>query len=162
MFMTPYVFDTAEEAQAKANSLKDAMSDSRPWTNFGWSESELADPMPQKELLRRAKERATKRDEDRANRLALEKWRLDRARELDKMSDAEVKFWLEQHRDGLQGDEAKKEFDKTVEGLSASARAEFAERIRLERTAAAKETISTDEAVQKDRQTSEKPAEEGK
>ena len=78
------------------------------------------------------------------------------------MSDAEVKFWLEQHRDGLQGDEAKKEFDKTVEGLSASARAEFAERIRLERTAAAKETISTDEAVQKDRQTSEKPAEEGK
>ena len=162
VFMTPYVFDTAEEAQAKANSLKDAMSDSRPWTNFGWSESELADPMPQKELLRRAKERAAKRDEDRANRLALEKWRLDRAKELDKMSDAEVKFWLEQHRDGLQGDEAKKEFDKTVEGLSASARAEFAERIRLERTAAAKETISTDEAVQKDRQTSEKPAEEGK
>ena len=162
VFMTPYVFDTAEEAQAKANSLKDAMSDSRPWTNFGWSESELADPMPQKELLRRAKERAAKRDEDRANRLALEKWRLDRAKELDKMSDAEVKFWLEQHRDGFQGDEAKKEFDKTVEGLSASARAEFAERIRLERTAAAKETISTDEAVQKDRQTSEKPAEEGK
>ena len=162
VFMTPYVFDTAEEAQAKANSLKDAMSDSRPWTNFGWSESELADPMPQKELLRRARERAAKRDEDRANRLALEKWRLDRAKELDKMSDAEVKFWLEQHRDGLQGDEAKKEFDKTVEGLSASARAEFAERIRLERTAAAKETISTDEAVQKDRQTSEKPAEEGK
>ena len=39
---------------------------------------------------------------------------------------------------------------------------EFAERIRLGRTAAAKETISTDEAVQKDRQTSEKPAEEGK
>ena len=162
VFMTPYVFDTAEEAQAKANSLKDAMSDSRPWTNFGWSESELADPMPQKELLRRAKERAAKRDEDRANRLALEKWRLDRAKELDKMSDAEVKFWLEQHRDGLQGDEAKKEFDKTVEGLSASARAEFAERIRLGRTAAAKKTISTDEAVQKDRQTSEKPAEEGK
>ncbi|MGN0876629.1 MAG: secretin N-terminal domain-containing protein [Kiritimatiellia bacterium] len=162
VFMTPYVFDTAEEAQAKANSLKDAMSDSRPWTNFGWSESELADPMPQKELLRRARERAAKRDEDRANRLALEKWRLDRAKELDKMSDAEVKFWLEQHRDGLQGDEAKKEFDKMVEGLSASARAEFAERIRLERTAAAKETISTDEAVQKDRQTSEKPAEEGK
>ena len=162
VFMTPYVFDTAEEAQAKANSLKDAMSDSRPWTNFGWSESELADPMPQKELLRRAKERAAKRDEDRANRLALEKWRLDRAKELDKMSDAEVKFWLEQHRDGLQGDEAKKEFDKTVEGLSAEERAEFAERIRLGRTAAAKETISTDEAVQKDRQTSEKPAEEGK
>ena len=162
VFMTPYVFDTAEEAQAKANSLKDAMSDSRPWTNFGWSESELADPMPQKELLRRARERAAKRDEDRANRLALEKWRLDRAKELDKMSDAEVKFWLEQHRDGLQGDEAKKEFDKTVEGLSAEERAEFAERIRLGRTAAAKETISTDEAVQKDRQTSEKPAEEGK
>ena len=162
VFMTPYVFDTAEEAQAKANSLKDAMSDSRPWTNFGWSESELADPMPQKELLRRAKERAAKRDEDRANRLALEKWRLDRAKELDRMSDAEVKFWLEQHRDGLQGDEAKKEFDKTVEGLSAEERAEFAERIRLERTAAAKETISTDAAVQKDRLTSEKPAEEGK
>ena len=85
------------------------------------------------------------------------------------MSDAEVKFWLDQHRDGLKDDDAKKEFDKQLEGTSAEERAELAERIRLERSAAAKETISTDEAVQKDRESAsaekkpaEAPAEEAK
>ena len=113
VFMTPYVLNDAESAQAEAMRRKRSMSDSRPWDDHGWSPSELADPVSKKELLRRLKDEAEKQDEERKNRLAVEKWKLDRAKALEKMDDAERKFWIEQHREELEKEE-KKEFDRQV------------------------------------------------
>ena len=113
VFMTPYVLDDAEAAQAEALRRKRALSDPRPWESQGWSDSELADPIAKKELLRRLKSEADKQDEDRQNRLAVEKWKLDRAKALEKMSESERKFWIEQHREELEKEE-KEAFDRQV------------------------------------------------
>ena len=113
VFMTPYVLDDSEAAQAEALRRKRALSDSRPWDSQGWSDSELADPISKKELLRRLKSEAEKQDEDRQNRLAVEKWKLDRAKALEKMSESERKFWIEQHREELEKEE-KEAFDRQV------------------------------------------------
>lgn len=114
VFMTPYVLDDADSAQAEALRRKRSLSDSRAWESLGWSDSELADPVSKKELLRRLKEEAEKQDEERQNRLAVEKWKMDRAKALEKMSEAERKFWIEQHREELK-EEEKEAFDRQVE-----------------------------------------------
>ncbi|MBR3777864.1 MAG: hypothetical protein IKL02_09775 [Kiritimatiellae bacterium] len=111
VFMTPYVLDDAEAAQAEALRRKRSLSDSRAWESLGWSDSELADPVSKKELLRRLKEEAERQDEERQNRLAVEKWKMDRAKALEKMSEAERKFWLEQHREEL-SEEEREAFDR--------------------------------------------------
>ena len=113
VFMTPYVLDDAEAAQAEALRRKRSLSDSRAWESLGWSDSELADPVSKKELLRRLKEEAERQDEERQNRLAVEKWKMDRAKALEKMSEAERKFWLEQHREEL-SEEEREAFDRQV------------------------------------------------
>ena len=113
VFMTPYVLDDAEAAQAEALRRKRSLSDSRAWESLGWSDSELADPVSKKELLRRLKEEAERQDEERQNRLAVEKWKMDRAKALEKMSEAERKFWLEQHREEL-SEEERESFDRQV------------------------------------------------
>lgn len=114
VFMTPYVLDDADSAQAEALRRKRSLSDSRAWESLGWSDSELADPVSKKELLRRLKDEAEKQDEDRQNRLAVEKWKMERAKALEKMSEAERKFWIEQHREELK-EEEKEAFDRQVE-----------------------------------------------
>ena len=111
VFMTPYVLNDAESAQAEALRRKRSLSDSRAWESLGWSDSELADPVSKKELLRRLKEEAERQDEERQNRLAVEKWKMDRAKALEKMSEAERKFWLEQHREEL-SEEEREAFDR--------------------------------------------------
>ena len=111
VFMTPYVLDDAESAQAEALRRKRSLSDSRAWESLGWSDSELADPVSKKELLRRLKEEAERQDEERQNRLAVEKWKMDRAKALEKMSEVERKFWLEQHREEL-SEEEREAFDR--------------------------------------------------
>ncbi|MBR2919999.1 MAG: hypothetical protein IKC27_01425 [Kiritimatiellae bacterium] len=111
VFMTPYVLNDAEAAQAEALRRKRSLSDSRAWESLGWSDSELADPVSKKELLRRLKEEAERQDEERQNRLAVEKWKMDRAKALEKMSEAERKFWLEQHREEL-SEEEREAFDR--------------------------------------------------
>lgn len=111
VFMTPYVLDDAEAAQAEALRRKRSLSDSRAWESLGWSDSELADPVSKKELLRRLKEEAERQDEERQNRLAVEKWKMERAKALEKMSEAERKFWLEQHREELNKEE-REAFDR--------------------------------------------------
>ena len=138
VFMTPYVLDDAESAQAEALRRKRSLSDARPWDDHGWSDSELADPVSKKELLRRLKDEAARQDEERQNRLAVEKWKLERAKALEKMSEAERKFWIEQHRDELDKEE-KKEFDrqtKEQEDLKA-----FAEELRRKDMTAAESVI---------------------
>lgn len=82
VFMTPYVLDDGDAAQAKAKQLKSSLSDSRSWEDHGWSSSELADPVSQKEQLRRQSEEWKKQDEEHAAALAIEKAKLDRAVEL--------------------------------------------------------------------------------
>ena len=109
--MTPYVLDDEESAQLEALRRKKALSDPRPWDDRGWSASPLADPVSQKERLRRFKEEWAKQDEERKTKLAIEKAKVDRAKKLEGMSDAERKFWLELHRDELEK-ERREEFDR--------------------------------------------------
>ena len=114
IFMTPYVLDDGEAAQAEALRRKRALSDARPWEDHSWSKSALADPVDKKERMRRLKEEAKKQDEDRQTKLAIEKWKLDRAKALEKMDKAEREFWFEQHKEELEKEE-KKRFEKLVE-----------------------------------------------
>lgn len=106
VFMTPYVLDDADEAQAEAARRKKSLSDMRPWDDNGWSTSKLADPMAKKEVLRRFKDEWARQDEERSTRLAIEKAKLDRAKKLKEMSEEERKFWFKIHEDELK-EEAK-------------------------------------------------------
>ena len=54
VFLTPYVFQTSEEAQAEAKRRKDYLDAAGIW-NRGWSSSELADVPDEEEMLRREK-----------------------------------------------------------------------------------------------------------
>ncbi len=84
IFMTPYVLNDAEAAQAEAIRRKHSFSDTNAWDDHGWSSSELADPVSQKEVLRRLKDEAAKQDEERVARRAIEKWKEERAQKLVK------------------------------------------------------------------------------
>ncbi len=54
VFLTPYVFQTSEEAQEEAKRRKDYLDAAGIW-NRGWSSSELADVPDEEEMLRREK-----------------------------------------------------------------------------------------------------------
>lgn len=54
VFLTPYVFETSEEAQAEAKRRKDYLDAAGVW-NKGWSNSDIADVMDEEEMLRREK-----------------------------------------------------------------------------------------------------------
>ena len=117
VFMTPYVLDDAEMAQAEALRRKNAISDSRPWDDHGWSASALADPVAKKEVMRRLKDEAKKQDEERQTKRAIEQWKMDRARALEKMDSDERKFWINAHREELEKEE-KERFDAEVKSQS--------------------------------------------
>ena len=132
VFMTPYVLDDADAAQNEALRRKNALSDARPWmNNGGWSASPIADSESQKEQLRRHKDEWKKQDEDRTTKLAIEKAKLDRAKELEKQDKAEEKFWLDQRRDELDK-EARKDFDRQLKEGEKDA-AELSRTIRAEK-----------------------------
>ena len=114
VFMTPYVLDDAESAQAEAMRRKKSLSNPRPWEDEGWSASPLADPVSKKEQLRRFKGEWEKQDEERKTKLAIEKAKVERARKLERMSEEERKAWIEIHKDELEK-EAKEAFEKKVE-----------------------------------------------
>jgi type II secretion system protein D len=114
VFLTPYVLDDAESAQAEAFRRKKTLSDPRPWDDDGWSTSSLADPVTKKEQLRRFKDEWKKQDEERKTKLAIEKAKMDRARKLEAMSEEERKAWIEIHKDELDK-EAREAFEKKVE-----------------------------------------------
>jgi len=113
IFMTPYVLDDAEMAQAEAFRRKKALSDATPWDDGGWSASELADPIEMKEQMRRLKDIAKKQDEERKTKLAVEKWKMDRAKALESMDEKEREYWFRIHRDELEKEEREK-FDAYV------------------------------------------------
>ena len=61
VFLTPYVFQTSEEAQAEAKRRKDYLDAAGIW-NRGWSSSELADVPDEEEMLRREKQKRAYED----------------------------------------------------------------------------------------------------
>ena len=101
VFLTPYVLDDAQSAQAEAIRRKNVMSNPAPWDDHGWSASELADPVSQKEQMRRIQEEWKKQDEERKARLAIEAAKAERVKELEKMSQEEREAWEAQHADEL-------------------------------------------------------------
>lgn len=84
VFMTPYVFNDADEAERKAKQLKSALSDTNAWDDNGWSESKLADPISRKELLRRQRDEWKKEDKE-----------YEAQRELEAAKEERVKLLLE-------------------------------------------------------------------
>lgn len=121
VFMTPYVLDDAESAQIEAMRRKKALSDSRPWEDNGWSASPLADPISQKEQLRRFQDEWKRQDEERKTKLAIEKAKIDRAKKLKKMSEQEREFWFKMHEKELK--EEAEELKKKNEEEEAELRA---------------------------------------
>ena len=101
VFMTPYVLEEGDAAQAEALRRKRALSDTRPWDDHGWSASPLADPVSKKEQMRRLKDEWKKQDEERKTKLAIEDEKVKRAKALEQMSKEERKHWLEMHKDEL-------------------------------------------------------------
>ncbi len=102
VFMTPYVLDDADAAQAEALRRKKALSDPRPWEDSGWSTSPLADPVSKKEQLRRLNDEWRKQDEERQNQKAIEEAREKRAKKLAEMDAAERRAWAEKHEKEIQ------------------------------------------------------------
>ena len=121
VFMTPYVLDDAESAQAEALRRKRVLSDTRPWDDNGWSASQLADPVSKKELMRRLKDEAKKQDEERKTNQDIEKWKAERVKQLEKMDAEERKVWLEAHREEIEAEE------KKVQAAEAEKQAELRE-----------------------------------
>jgi type II secretion system protein D len=105
VFMTPYVLDDAKSAQIEAARRKSVLSDPIPWDDHGWSASELADPVPQKEQLRRLKDEWKKQDEERKTRLAIEQEKINRANKLKELSKEEREVWLKMHKEELEKEE---------------------------------------------------------
>ena len=91
VFMTPYVLEEGDAAQAEALRRKKALSDTRPWDDHGWSASPLADPVSKKEQMRRLKDEWKKQDEERKTKLAIEDEKVKRAKALEQMSKEERK-----------------------------------------------------------------------
>jgi type II secretory pathway component GspD/PulD (secretin) len=101
VFMTPYVLKDGDSAEAEAARRKKVMSDSRPWEDRGWSKSSLADPVGNKEQLRRQQDEWAREDEERANELAIEKARMDRVLELEKKALDERKMTIEEAKERI-------------------------------------------------------------
>ena len=117
VFMTPYVLNDGEAAQAEALRRKKALSDTRPFDTHGWTASPIADPVSKKEQMRRLKDEWKKQDEERKTKLAIEDEKVKRAKALEAMDKAERDHWLEMHKDELDGadrDEEAKELKEKM------------------------------------------------
>ncbi len=146
VFMTPYVLDDAQAAQAEAIRRKKAMSDPHPWEDNAWSLSELADPVSKKELMRRIKEEWKKQDEERKTKLAIEKMKVERAEKLKKMSIEERAMWLKMHKEELE-DEAQDELEeKMLDEESQEELKKLAAEVRAKKLAEAEVEIKKMEA----------------
>ena len=146
VFMTPYVLDDAQAAQAEAIRRKKAMSDPHPWEDNAWSLSELADPVSKKELMRRIKEEWKKQDEERKTKLAIEKMKVERAEQLKKMSIEERAMWLKMHKEELD-EEAQDELEeKMLDEESQEELKKLAAEVRAKKLAEAEVEIKKMEA----------------
>ena len=149
VFMTPYVLDDAEAAQAEAIRRKNSLSDPNPWDIHGWSVSELADPVSKKELLRRMKDQAEKQDQERANRIASEQWKLQRAKELEKLSQEERALWIKMHKEELDKEHQEELEKQMLDDKSQEALKKLAGELRAKQLAKAEADIKKAEADEK-------------
>ena len=117
VFMTPYVLNDADAAQAEALRRKKALSDTRPFDTHGWSASPIADPVSKKEQMRRLKDEWKKQDEERKTKLAIEDEKVKRAKALEQMSKEERNHWLEMHKDELDRDDRDEEAKELKEKM---------------------------------------------
>ena len=113
IFMTPYVLDDADAAKVEAIRRKKTLSDPTPWDDGGWSDSDLSDGVSKKEQLRRIKDEWAKQDEERRTRIAIEQEKVERAKQLEKLSEEERALWLKMHKDEIEK-EKRKELEKQM------------------------------------------------
>lgn len=150
VFMTPYVLDDAESAQAEAIRRKKAMSDPRPWDDRGWSASALADPVSRKEQLRRIQDEWKKQDEERQARIAVEQEKIKRAKKLEALSVEERNLWLKMHKEELdkeaQEELEEKMLDERSQGLLKELAAEIREKKLAEAAAEEKKAGAVEKA----------------
>lgn len=90
VFLTPYVMDSAEDLTAEAARRKAALSDNRPWVDYGWSKSRLADPIAPGEKMRRIKQRWADEDADRKAERLYRKAILEREKQLKERAEKEA------------------------------------------------------------------------
>ena len=146
VFMTPYVLDDAEAAQAEALRRKKTMSDPRPWDDGGWSASNLADPVSKKEQLRRIQEEWKKQDEERKTRLAIEQEKVKRAKDLKKMSKQERETWLKMHKNELDDEQQDELEEQMLDPKSQEGLKKLAEEVRAKKLAEAEKDLKKAEA----------------
>ena len=145
VFMTPYVLDDAQAAQAEALRRKKALSDPRPWDDHGWSLSSLADPVSKKEQMRRIKDQWRIQDEERRTKIAIEKAKVDRVKQLEKMSKDERELWLKMHKEELD-DEAQDELEeKMLDEKSQEELKKLAAEIKAKKLGEAEKVLKTAE-----------------
>ena len=141
VFMTPYILDDAESAQAEAIRRKKTISDPRPWDDRGWSPSALADPVSKKEQMRRIKDEWKKQDDERQARMAIEQMKVERAKKLKEMSAEERAKWLLLHKEELE-DEAQDELEeKMLDEKSQEELKKLAAQIREQKLAVAEKEL---------------------
>ena len=164
VFLTPYVLNDAQAAQLEAMRRKKTMSDSRAWEDHGWSLSELADPVSKREQMRRIKDEAAKQDEERRTRIAIEKWKLDRAKRLKELSKEERDLWLKMHKGELE-EEKQEELEKKMQDKDSQEELKrLAAQVREQKLAeagsllkqVAEETAAENERARLDREKAEK------
>ncbi|MBO7721451.1 MAG: hypothetical protein J6T01_03500 [Kiritimatiellae bacterium] len=141
VFMTPYVLNDAEAAQAEAIRRKKTLSDPRPWEDNGWSKSELADPVSRREQMRRFREEWKKQDEERQTKIAIEKAKVERAKKLKEMSQAERDVWLKMHKEELEEEQQKELEEKMLDKDSQEELRKLAEKVRANRLEDAEKII---------------------
>ena len=141
VFMTPYVLDDAQAAQAEALRRKKTMSDVRAWEDDGWSGSQLADPVSNKEQMRRIKEEWKKQDEERKTRIAIEKAKVERVKQLEQMSKEEREMWLKMHKEELDEEKQEELEEKMLDEKSQEELKKLAAQIRAKKLGEAEKKL---------------------
>lgn len=147
IFMTPYVLDDSEVAQAEALRRKKTLSDPTPWEDGGWSASDLADPVSQKEQLRRLKDEWKKQDAERKTRQAIEQEKLNRAKKLKELSKEEREVWLKMHKEELEKEEQQELENKMLDKKSQEELKALVEKIKKEKLESAQKEIDKAEEM---------------
>ena len=97
VFLTPYVFETSEEAQEEARRRKDYLDATGVW-NKGWSKSDLADMTDEEDMLRRD----ANRREYETKQLKTKQKRTEAQREHDRKMEKMLKDSIRRKREALE------------------------------------------------------------
>ena len=149
IFMTPYVLDDADAAKVEAIRRKKTLSDPTPWDDGGWSASDLSDGVSKKEQLRRIKEEWAKQDEERRTRIAIEQEKVERAKQLEKLSEEERALWLKMHKDEIEKEKRKELEEQMLDPESQDGLRQLAESIREKKLEKAEGAIAEADKAEK-------------